>query len=390
MKRVTILLGVLLLLFVLVPTSAAYASPSFDRIIGEGETVHEDVVVFGGNLAIKKGATVDGDVSVFGGNATLAGHIEGDVAVFGGVVDLSGTVDGDLVVLGGVLDAGASAEIDGDCILVGGNLSGDGASGLNCSEVGEFPGLVFPSVIDPISPPSLPSPPSSPKPPTAPTPPSPPVSGGRGFFGTVSAVAGRSLFLGLLALVAGYLAPNQLNQVNDTLRQKPAASGVVGVLTAIAIPSLLVLLVLLTAVLIFVCIGLLGIPIIIALVLAFGLAILMGWISAGTILGQGLARWLKMSNRTLPVLAALGTAALTLALGLLGELPFWLGSWFWGLAGVLIACAGLGAVALTRFGTRPYPPMAPVANEKVDSVLETLPVEDGDHEVPGKSPYDEG
>jgi len=66
MKRATILLGVLILLFVLVPTSAAYASPSFDRVIGKGEIVHEDVVVFGGNLVIKKGATVDGDVSGLG------------------------------------------------------------------------------------------------------------------------------------------------------------------------------------------------------------------------------------------------------------------------------------------------------------------------------------
>ncbi len=380
MKKITIFLGVLILLFVLVPTGAAYASPSFDRVIGEGEIVHEDVVVFGGNLVIKKGATVDGDVSVFGGNATLAGHVEGDVAVFGGVVDLSGTVDGDLVVLGGVLDAGASADINGECILVGGTLSGDGASGLNCSEVGDFPGLVFPGVIDPLPTPPPPSP--------APTPPPPPVSSGRGFFGTVSAIAGRSLFLGLLALAAGYLAPNQLNRVNDTLRQKPAASGVVGVLTAIAVPSLTVILVLLTAVLIFVCIGLLGIPIIIALVFAFGVAIVMGWISAGTILGQRLAGWFKMSNRSLPVVAALGTAVLTLALGLLGELPFYLGGWFWGLAGVLIGCAGLGAVALTRFGTRPYPPMASAVSEKVDSVLETLPVEDGDEEAPEKSPYD--
>jgi hypothetical protein len=79
---------------------------------------------------------------------------------------------------------------------------------------------------------------------------------------------------------------------------------------------------------------------------------------------------------------------LTLALGLLGELPFYLGGWFWGLAGVLIACAGLGAVALTRFGTRPYPPTAAVANEKVDSVLETLVVEDADEDTPEKSPYD--
>jgi hypothetical protein len=54
-----------------------------------------------------------------------------------------------------------------------------------------------------------------------------------------------------------------------------------------------------------------------------------------------------------------------------------------GLLTAIIGSIGLGAVALTRFGTRPYPAYnrvveAPVKEDpdKVTAVLETLPVED--------------
>ncbi len=395
MKRKICIFSLLILLLVFVPTSVAYADPSFDRVIGEGETVQEDLVIFGGSLIVKEGATVDGDVSVFGGTAKLAGDITGDVAIFGGVVDLTGTVDGDMVVFGGSLHAGSSADIDGDCVLVGGTVSGDGRGAVNCVEVGEFPSVVFPALVNPPSPPDIPDIPEMPELPEVPdmpARPAPPIvrhDSGRGFFGIISSSAGWSLLLGMVALAVGYLAPNQLNQVSDTLRKKPAASGVVGVLTVIAIPTLVTILLILSAILIIICIGLLGFPIALALMIAFAFGMVLGWIAAGTLLGQRLARWLKLSNRSLPVTAALGTAILTLAAGLLSSLPFLLGGWFWTLAGILIGCAGLGAVALTRFGTRSYPVVATDNEQKVEVVLETLPVEE-ESETVHKPPVDEG
>jgi hypothetical protein len=62
----------------------------------------------------------------------------------------------------------------------------------------------------------------------------------------------------LLALLAAAVVPNQLNHVGTALRNKPAASGVVGLLTAVAGPSLLALLLLLSVVLTIVCVGLVG------------------------------------------------------------------------------------------------------------------------------------
>lgn len=378
MKRKILIFSLLILILGLLPAGVAYADSTFDRIIGEGETVEEDLVVFGGSLVVEEGATVEGDVSVFGGTAKLAGDITGDVAIFGGTVDLTGTIDGDMVIFGGSLSAGTSAGIAGDCVLVGGSVSGDGRSAVNCVQVGEFPGVVFPSLVEPPSPPEMPEMPELPEIPEAPAPPAPPIvrhERGSGFFGAISTSAGWSLLLGMVALAVGYLAPNQLNQVSHTLRKKPAASGVVGVLTVIAIPTLVTILLIISAILIIVCIGLLGFPIALALMIAFAVGLLLGWIAAGTLLGRRLARWLKMSNRSLPVTAALGTAILTLAAGLLSSLPFLFGGWFWTLTAILISCAGLGAVALTRFGTRSYPVGATGNGEKVEAVLETLPVE---------------
>jgi hypothetical protein len=390
MKRKTLIFSLLILILVLLPAGVAYADSSFDRIIGEGETVEEDLVVFGGSLVIEEGATVDGDVSVFGGTAKLAGDIIGDVAIFGGAIDLTGTIDGDMVIFGGSLSAGTSAGIVGDCVLVGGSVSGDGRSTVNCVEVGEFPGVVFPSLVEPPAPPEMPE---VPEPPEAPAPPVVRHERGPGFFGIISTSAGWSLLLGMVALAVGYLAPNQLEQVSHTLRKKPAASGVVGVLTVIAIPTLVTILLVISAILIIICIGLLGFPIALALMIAFSVGLVLGWIAAGTLLGRRLARWLKMSNRSLPVTAGLGTAILTLGAGLLSSLPFFFGGWFWTLAAILISCAGLGAVALTRFGTRSYPVVATGDGEKVESVLGTLPVEDesdeGEEDTVHKPPVDE-
>jgi hypothetical protein len=386
MKRIAIFITILLLMILALPAGAAAATaaataaaaPLLDRIVEDGETVDEDIVIFGGRLVVEKGGTVSGEVSVFGGEAVLAGQVEGDVSIFGGETTLSGEIDGDLVVFGGNMDVTSSAEVDGDCILVGGNLAGDGASGINCTTVGEMPGLAVPAFVRPPVRSDIPAPPELPR--------LPRISPGGSSFGEVGRVAGRSLLMGILALLAASLAPAQLGQVQQTLTRKPAASGAVGLLTAIAVPSLAAILLLISAVLTIVCIGLLGYPIVLVLVIGLLVGALMGWIAAGTWLGGRLAGWLKLTNRGLPVTAALGTTVLTLAVGLLSSLPFLLGGWLWAIAAVAIACGGLGAVALTRFGTRSYPLAAAGGDSKVDVVLETLPVEEeSGEEIKGQS-----
>lgn len=377
MKRIAVVTTVLLLMIMLVPADAAHAAPSTDRIIREGETVNEDLVVFGDRLIVEDGATVNGDVVVFGGEASLGGTINGDVVVLGGEATLSGFVDGDLVTFGGNLDVTSTADVEVNCVVVGGNISGDGVDSISCNSFGEFPNFAIPAFVGPRLPDGPPEPPAPPAPPEVPEVPRLRRTANDGFFSTIGSVIGRSFLLGILALVVAAIAPIQLDQVGHAVARKPAASGAVGLLTAIAGPSLAALLLLVSIVLTIVCIGLLGYPLVLGLVIALVAGTLMGWVAVGTLLGKRLARALKLSNHSLPVVAALGTAVLTLGAGLLSSLPFWFGGWLWWLGAFLLACAGLGAVALTRFGTRPYPPGATTKGEKVAIVMETLPVEEG-------------
>ncbi len=382
MKKLAVIF-VLLVMLLVIPVGVTHAGPASDRIITDGETVHEDIVIWGESLVVEVGGTVDGSVTVFGGTAVLDGHVDGDVVVFGGTASLAGSVDGDLVLLGGTLSAVSSADVDGECILVGGTIAGDGAESINCSAVGEFPGFAIPSIVGSITSPEAPEPPRIPE--------APRVAGGRGFFGTIGSAAGQSLIFGILALVAAAVMPGHLGEVSNTLGRKPAASGAVGFLTLIASVSLIVLLSILSAILMLVCIGFLGIPVVIALSVGLGAALLLGWIAAGAWFGQRLAGWLKLQNRTLTVTTALGTAVLTLAAALLSALPFLLGGWLWSLLAFLIACAGLGAVALTRFGTRPYPAGGQVVseefvNDKMAAAMEMMP--EDEEEMPQKPPVE--
>ncbi len=78
-------------------------------------------------------------------------------------------------------------------------------------------------------------------------------------------------------------------------------------------------------------------------------ALVFGWISLGMIVGARLSAALKLYTLSPAVTAALGTGVLTLAAHVIG----WIPCAGWVTVG-LLAMIGLGAVLLTRFGTRPY------------------------------------
>lgn len=378
MKRKITIFILLLIAFAAVPVGAAYAGTLTDRIIKEGEEVDEDVAVYGGNLIIEEGAVVNGDVVVFGGHAEIGGEINGDIVVFGGDATLTGAVDGDLVTFGGSLEVSSTAEVDGECALLGGSVTGDGQANINCAAVGE--GFPFP-MADIMSNPPVPDVPQIPPIPTPPTvEPHPFAFVGR-FFSGVGEITGRSIMLGLLALIVAALIPTQLNQVSDVIVRKPVASGTVGVLTAMAGPFAIAILAAVSGILVLACgLGLLGFPIVLVMSIALAFGLLLGWIAVGTLLGERLAEAMKLTNRSLPVVAVLGTVVLTLLTSVMSELPFLLGGPLWGLLAVVIGSAGLGAVALTKFGTRAYPVGVSANGEKIAAVLETLPVEDADEE----------
>lgn len=350
-KRLWMVL-VLVLLLTAVPASTALAAPSFDdgQTVGSGETINNDVILFNGDLAIEAGGVVNGNVILFNGSATLAGDVQGDLVLFNGN-----------------LDATETAVVSGDCVVLNGSINDQTVRGLGCTNVGGLPDIFPLASLSRGLPAAFGDGPGrdlrSPAP-------------GESFFGGLAGVIGRSLLFGLLAFAAVALAPAHMQQVQQTVRQKSVASGAVGFLTAVAVPSLAVLLTLISAVLLLVCIGIVGFALVFAVLAALGVAALFGWVAMGDLLGQWLSRRLNWTMSP-PLTAAVGTFLLTFGLGFFGLIPFVFGE---GLVSMIILFVGLGAVALTKFGTQSYPLVgeinSPTVKEdavKVTAVLETLP-----------------
>ena len=367
MKRLIMI--ILVMVALTIPAGAVLADPFFDTVIEENETINNDVIVFDGDLEIRDGGVVNGDVIVFNGDA-----------------ELSGTINGDLVIFNGDLNAQGPASIHGDCVLLNGDVDDESVSGIRCTNIegGHLSGITKGIPAVPVVPP-IPDVPDVPDAPTPPTPPVPPVFVDEGpgridnplvdFLRTV----GSSLLLGLLAFGVTSAFPEQMSQLQSTIRKKPVASGAVGVLTAVAVPSIAVLLAIISAVLVIVCIGILGFPLILILLLGFMAAILMGWIAVG---GWFAGRLFRKNDWSVAKTAAIGTILLTFGLGLLGIVT---GEWLQIILSSIISSIGLGAVALTQFGRKPYPRSAAGVDveedeDKVNIVLNTLP--DDDSEVP--------
>lgn len=346
-KRLTALLLAALLTVLVV--GAAAASGAYTRTIGPDERIDGDVTVFNDDFELLSGSSINGDVVVMRGDAFVDGRIDGDLVLFNGDVTLT-----------------ANATISGDCVLLNGEQNNDGAN-ISCVTVGELPAFAIPEVPDV---PGFAEPVGAPESRST-------ALLGRTVGGILTAV-GNTLVLVILGAVAAALAPNHLRRVADAASEKPVATGTVGILTAVAVPALLVLLALMSALLIFVCVGLLGIPIIVLVVLGYLAALVFGWLAIGKLVGDRLATALKMSTPTILVRTVLGTAVLTLVIGIMGVLP--IGDFLAPIVTLIIGAVGLGAVTLTKFGTRAYPLVATpdLDEEKVTSVLDTLPADEDD------------
>jgi hypothetical protein len=118
----------------------------------------------------------------------------------------------------------------------------------------------------------------------------------------------------------------------------PIISGGFGLLTIFVAPIVLVM----------IAITLIGIPISLLGILVLGFAGFLGWAAIGTEIGNRIARGFK-SQWHIAVSAGVGTLLLTLVADLIGLIPCvgWVTPFF-------LSMLGLGAVVLTRLGTREY------------------------------------
>lgn len=315
MKKLLGVLPVVLVLALALPTTAFAAEPAQGQLVmggtftlEEGETLHGDLVVFGGSVDLEAGSVVQGDVLLLGGTAEIDGEITGELALLGGNADLGATavIEGNIVSLGGGLRQAEGAEIGGDVV------SAD-----------EFS---FPFEID------IPSVTTFPRP------------FGFGFrFNPVWDLVWfgfRSLLIAALAVLVVSFWPDPTERSARAVVSQPLLSGGLGLLTFIAGPILLLVL----------AITIILSPVSLLAFVLLVVAAVFGWIVIGTEVGKRLAAAFTWEMHP-AASAGIGTLGMSLVVGGIGLIPCvgWLATF-------VVAAVGLGAVLLTRFGTREYIP----------------------------------
>lgn len=321
MKKL-VLVPVVVLVAALALPGAAYA--------GEAE---QGQVVFGGSFTLESGDVLNGDLVIFGGSADLeqGSIVDGDVLLFGGNVEVNGEIKGDLALLGGNADLGPSAVITGDVVTLGGNVErAEGAvvegqlrsaEGFNRTFSFDFPNL--PDFDDTFR--IRPFGRSSVGP----------------FFSPVTGILWfvlRTLVVAALAILVVLFWPKPVERAGSAAVSQPIVAGGLGCLTFIVAPMLILLM----------AITIIGLPLSFLTVVALVVAVVFGWIAIGVEVGRRMAEAFDWEIH--PAAAAgIGTLAVGFVVGGIGLIPCigWL-------APLLVGSAGLGAVILTRFGSREY------------------------------------
>jgi hypothetical protein len=279
-----------------------------DFTLRDGEVLRDDLVVVGGDVVLEEGSRVDGGVVVWGGSLEVSGEVEGDIVVFGGSVHLTDTaeVDGNVASFGGEVERDPGADLGGQQIIGG--------------PYGEFGRWPIPVPI-----------------------PRAPVffDAGPGMLAWRLAMGvGRVLLLTLLMAGLGGLVavlwPRPARQVGKATARSVLPSLGMGLLT------MLVTVIVVVGLVLTLCLS----PLALVAALAVGIATLFGWLAFGIFIGEQIVR--GDVNPFWP--AALGAGLVTLLSSLVNLIPCvgWV-------VPFLVACVGLGAVVLTRFGTVPYP-----------------------------------
>jgi len=250
--------------------------------------------------------------------------VTGDIVLIGGTLNADGIVNGSVIVVGGSAHLKSSAYIFGDLITASSNFEQDtGAtiagttrqnfilpfhlpfSGNNQIKPEIKPGLNLPD-LNPLL--------------------------------KTSSIGFRSFGVAILAMLLAMILPNAVKRVIRPILTAPIISGGFGLLTIFVAPLVLIM----------IAITLIGIPISLLGILVLTFAGFLGWTAIGTEIGNRLAQGFK-SQWHIAVSAGVGTLLLTLVTELIRLIPCvgWI-------TPALLSVVGLGAVVLTRLGTREY------------------------------------
>lgn len=258
--------------------------------------------VFQQTLVVNESAIVCGDFTLFGSTLDVKGQVRGNILAFDSNIHIAGTVIGNINLYGGSAVLQSGSHMRGDINLFGGNQRLEAGATLDgdINNRSQHVSLWLPGISSGFAFP---------------------------FWQIVIWVA-----LGL-ALIS--LLPEHVMFVRTTVTSKARRSLLLGLLSLVLAPTILIVLIALI------------IPIPVAAVIAIGLiaAWALGTIAIGWLVGEYIMRVIAPRHNTRLAQVSVGLTVLILV----GSLPYigWIVS---ASAGVL----GLGAVFLSRFGTRLY------------------------------------
>lgn len=293
-------------------------------------------VRIGGSVTVGEDEVVDGSVVAVMGSATVRGEVSDEVVVVLGDVHLgpAANVHGDVTVVGGQVDVDPQARIGGRVNEIAFDIPRiHWRPFQNWNFRRPFPAWWFSPSFD------------------------------------LFASSLRMLLIGLLAMMALLLAGRPIEAIERRVGSDPWRSGLVGLLAQLLFVPLLVLTVVILAV------SIIGIPLLLLVpfaLLALLAALLVGFAGVACRLGRVAQQRFGLSPENRYVVLLIGLVAIW-ALTLAGHAIGLGGRALWALAapvgviGFLVEYAawtvGFGAAILTRFGTRPGLPPAPVAQE---------------------------
>ena len=254
-----------------------------------------DLVVLNGVVSLLPGSQVQGSLHLLSGKTALGGEVLGDVSYLGGemVLEQDARIRGNLNLGGGAYIPSSTAQIDGDV------RTGTGIG------LPDLPEQAAPSGWEQV---------------------------------TRALISG--VLLGGLAVLLRNFAPFGLQRVSDCIASHGLVSGSMGMLVGVVGISLLIT----------IAYTILLIPVTLLGLFVLGAAIIYGWAAMGVLLASLGLRLLKRQEMT-GAAAFGGGLSFSLLLAILSSLPY-----VGGLIGIGIALVGLGAVFLTRIGTRQFVP----------------------------------
>jgi len=252
---------------------------------------------FGSTVTVARNEVFCGDITTVGGSVVVEGELRGNILAFGSVITIDGGVNGNIKVFGGSVAFQSGSSLHGNVDLYGSKISQ--GSGFHPDG----------TIIDHSK---------------------------QGWFTGFTAFSFPAWFLFLmipLGFLYTWLLPEHVMFVRTTVRNEVRRSLLIGLLSALLAPVVLVVLIAL----------IISIPIALLVLLVLLIAWTAGIVAISWILGERIIRAFTSHPHTRYLQVVVGV----LALALLGSLPFI--GWLISLGTSIV---GLGAVLLSRFGTR--------------------------------------